>query len=91
MTSSLAAEQRRLALAASLTRQIAAGALTDAAHPDTTFDPPYPGVRVREDERRVVFACRAFRDDGEVGTVFTTLIEGRKPSVSVAPPGTPFH
>jgi hypothetical protein len=87
----LASEQRRLALAASLTRQITNSELGDASHPGTTFDPPYPGVEARRDEHRVVYACTALREGVELGTVFTTLISGRKPSVSVAPPGTPFH
>jgi hypothetical protein len=103
MSGSLAVEARRLALAAALTREAArlAGetegladlerALGEASHPGTRFEPPYPGIRVREDERRLVLACTAFRDDAELGTVFTTLIAGRRPSVSVAPPGTPYH
>jgi len=47
-------------------------------------------MRVREDENRLVFACTAFRDAAELGTVFTTLIAGRRPTVSIAPPGTPY-
>jgi hypothetical protein len=84
MSDSLAVEQRRLALAASLTRQIANGQV-EVSHPGTRFEPSYPGVEGRPG----VFACTAFRGDEEVGTVFTTMLAGRKPSVSVAPPGTP--
>jgi hypothetical protein len=52
------------------------------------FDPPYPGM-VAGDAARVLLACSARRADGDaVGVVFTTLIPGRRPSVSVAPPGT---
>jgi len=46
---------------------------------------------VREGVERLVLACTAFRDGAELGTVFTTLIAQRRPTVSVAPPGTPFH
>jgi hypothetical protein len=103
MSDSLAVEARRLALAAALTREAvrlagdsegpveAERALAGVSHPDTTFEPPYPGVRVREGELRLVLACTAFRDGAELGTVFTTLIAGRRPTVSVAPPGTPLH
>lgn len=103
MTDSLAVEARRLALAAALTREAArvvAGsetlddaerALAGVSHPETRFEPPYPGDRAREGSGRLVLACTAFRDGAELGTVFTTLIDGRKPSVSVAPPGTPRH
>jgi hypothetical protein len=103
MPDSLAVEARRLALAAALTRQAgrlvadskrldeAERALAAVSHPQTRFEPPYPGDRVREGLERRVFACTAFRDDAELGTVFTTLIAERRPSVSVAPPGTPYH
>ena len=103
MPDSLAVEARRLALAAALTRQAgrlvadserldeAERALADVSHPDTRFEPPYPGNRVREGEQRLVLACTAFRDGAELGTVFTTLIAERRPTVSVAPPGTPYH
>ena len=103
MPDSLAVEARRLALAAALTRQAgrlladsvrlddAERALAEVSHPETSFEPPYPGDRVREGERRLVFACTAFRGGVELGTVFTTLIAGRRPIVSVAPPGTPYH
>jgi hypothetical protein len=56
------------------------------------FDPPYPGTGGVEDVRggrRLVLACRALGADGAPeGVVVTTLIEGRAPLVSVAPPAT---
>lgn len=58
-----------------------------------SFEPPYPGVttgveRVRGGIR-LLLACRASGDDGApLGVVFTALIPGRPPQVSVAPPGT---
>jgi hypothetical protein len=52
------------------------------------FDPPYPGM-ISGDAARVLLACSARRPNGEtIGVVFTTLIPGRRPTVSVAPPGT---
>lgn len=52
------------------------------------FDPPYPGM-LTGDAARLLLACSARRASGEpIGIVFTTLIPGRRPSVSVAPPGT---
>jgi hypothetical protein len=101
MSRPLSVEARRLALAAGLTREAARlvadsqrldeaeRALADVSHPHTRFEPPYPGHRVREGPERRVLACTAFREGAEVGTVFTTLIAGRRPTVSVAPPGTP--
>ena len=99
----LADEARRLALGSSLTRQArrltpqpledlaaAAEALTAATHRDVRFDPSYPGVGEPEGVR-LLLACRAYRDGEELGTVFTVLIVGREPTVSVAPPGTPLH
>ena len=101
----LADEARRLALGSSLTRQArrlapqplndenellaAARALTAATHRDVRFVPPYPGVGEPEGPR-LLLACRAYRGDEELGTVFTALIAGREPAVSVAPPGTPL-
>jgi hypothetical protein len=66
--------------------------LAAVAHPRVRFDPHYPGVGKPEragGRARLVLACTAYGDDGEIGTVFTTLIAGRPPAVSVAPPGTP--
>jgi hypothetical protein len=59
-----------------------------------SFEPPYPGVTAGVetvgDGIRLLLACRAFdRDGGLLGVVFTTLIPGRPPLVSVAPVGAP--
>jgi hypothetical protein len=70
------------------------------------FDPPYPGVTPGIESAgaslRLVLACRASDLEGKpLGVVFTTLIPGRSPQVSVAPaearlpegwrpPGEPF-
>ena len=55
------------------------------------FEPPYPGVTggVEEvgDGLRLVLACAAFGEE-PLGVVFTVLIPGRGPQVSVAPAGT---
>lgn len=60
-------------------------------------DPPYPGAtagveRVGE-TARLVLGCVAYRHGEAVGVVFTTLIAGRQPQVSVAPlvAGIPRH
>ena len=55
------------------------------------FEPRYPGLvagpRPSGSRARVLFACMAHGPDGRaVGRVFTTLIAGRQPTVSVAPP-----
>jgi class 3 adenylate cyclase len=60
------------------------------------FDPAYPGVVAGPEatgkRARVLFACTASRPDGRaVGAVLTTLIAGRRPTVSVGPPGTLVH
>ena len=47
-------------------------------------------ISADEEAAGYVLACRAYRDDEELGTVFTALIAGREPAVSVAPPGTPL-
>ena len=57
------------------------------------FDPPYPGagggVENVRGGRRLVLACRALGAAGAPeAVVVTTLIEGRAPLVSVAPPAT---
>jgi hypothetical protein len=56
------------------------------------FEPVYPGAtagpEVVEGGLRLVLACTAFNHDGApLGVVFTTLIPGRFPQVSVAPVG----
>jgi hypothetical protein len=60
------------------------------------FEPAYPGEvagpEASGERGRVLFACTASRLDGRaVGTVFTALIAGRPPTVSVGPPGTRVH
>jgi hypothetical protein len=60
-----------------------------------SFDPPYPGVtagvEVVRGGLRLLLACRIFDSGGRpLGVVFTTLIPGRAPQVSIAPVGTPI-
>jgi hypothetical protein len=72
----------------------------DADHVERThhlsFEPSYPGVTAgteaaRNGGLRLVLACRAFDREGTaLGVVFTTLIPGRLPQVSVAPAVTPI-
>jgi hypothetical protein len=55
------------------------------------FDPPYPGVTSGPESigrsSRLLLACRVSDCDGNaIGVAFTTLIAGRPPHVSVAPP-----
>ena len=55
------------------------------------FEPPYPGLTAGPEQVRggcrIVLACRAFdHEERPLGVVFTTLIPGRLPQVSVAPP-----
>ncbi len=64
------------------------------------FDPPYPGVTAGVEAVgsavRLVLACAVLEGDAPegdapegdapFGTVFTTLIAGRRPQASVAPP-----
>jgi hypothetical protein len=59
------------------------------------FEPSYPGVTAGVEAvgggLRLLLACRASDRDGNLlGVVFTTLIPGRLPQVSVAPVGTPI-
>jgi len=56
------------------------------------FEPAYPGVTAGPQSigrtRRLLLACSVRdRDGSPLGVVFTTLIAGRPPQVSVAPPG----
>ena len=56
------------------------------------FEPPYPGLTAGPETvrggSRLMLACRAFDAEGrQLGVVFTTLIPGRLPRVSVAPTG----
>jgi hypothetical protein len=54
------------------------------------FDPPFPGVgeapRSTTSGSRLLLACRLYSDGAEIGVAFTTLLPGRLPQVSVAPP-----
>ena len=53
------------------------------------FDPAFPGATAGPNGKRLVLACVLSELDGSpIGTAFTTLIVGRTPTVSVAPPGT---
>jgi hypothetical protein len=78
-----------------------AGALAAIAGPVArahrlTFGPPYPGVTAGVEETpggaRLVLACTARHlASGEpAAVVFTTLIAGRPPQVTAAPPGAPI-
>ncbi len=54
------------------------------------FEPSYPGVTTGVESAggtpRLVLACMAFTSEGKpLGVVFTALISGRRPQVSVAP------
>ena len=54
------------------------------------FEPPYPGVTAGVESAggtlRLVLACTAFTgEERPLGVVFTALIPGRRPQVSVAP------
>jgi hypothetical protein len=54
------------------------------------FEPPYPGVTAGPQSagrtHRLLLACKASDVDGNpIGVVFTALIPGRLPQVSVAP------
>ena len=54
------------------------------------FDPPFPGVgeapRSTTSGSRLLLACRLYSDGAEMGVAFTTLLPGRLPQASVAPP-----
>jgi hypothetical protein len=59
------------------------------------FEPPYPGVtagvqHVGGGLRLLLACCASNRDREPLGVVFTTLIPGRPPQVSVAPISTPI-
>jgi hypothetical protein len=78
---------------AALGRALAAiGPPVERAH-RVRFEPPYPGAGDGVEEvrggRRLLLRCRALGEDGATeAVVFTTLIDGREPLVSVAPPAT---
>jgi hypothetical protein len=78
-----------------LARALSEGASSTEHANRLRFEPPYPGVTAGPQSiggaRRLLLACRAFAHDGSpVGVVFTTLITGRPPQVSVAPAGASF-
>jgi hypothetical protein len=76
-----------------LARRLAAVApAVERAH-RVRFDPPYPGasdgVEAVRGGRRLVLRCRALDAHGSPeAVVYTTLIAGRAPLVSVAPYGS---
>ena len=73
-----------------LARRLGGGMGTFGQRHGLHFEPPYPGLtegpeRLRAGTR-IVLACRAVdREEKPLGVVFTTLIPGRLPQVSVAP------
>ncbi len=77
-----------------LARSLDAESVERAHH--LSFEPSYPGVTDGVAETasgglRLLLTCRAFdRDGAPLGVVFTTLIPGRLPQVSVAPAVTPI-
>lgn len=63
-----------------------------------TFDPAYPGrdasveeVRGGPVRARLVLVCTAERGGEPAAVVVTTLVPGRAPQVSAAPPGMARH
>ncbi|QIN78167.1 hypothetical protein GBA65_06195 [Rubrobacter marinus] len=77
-----------------LARGLGNGIERVASRQHLSFEPPYPGATAgTEGVRgglRLVLACEARGQGGEaLGVVFSTLIPGRLPSVSVAPAGAP--
>lgn len=51
-----------------------------------TFDPAYPGVTAGVEGSRLVLLCAAAYRGETVATVVTTLVAGRAPLVTAAPP-----
>src|SRR5919112_3475828 len=75
-----------------LARRLAEGTESLERKYGLRFEPSYPGVTAGVESAggtlRLVLACRAFAREGRpLGVVFTALIPGRRPQVSVAPPG----
>ena len=73
-------------------RQLGGGMGTFGQRHGLRFEPSYPGLTAGPEAvgggSRLVLACRAFDAEGRpLGVVFTTLIPGRLPQVSVAPAG----
>lgn len=70
----------------------AAGVLEDPTEglpmPAISFEPPYPGTAQHEPAgapARLVLTCHVNHKQAPLGVVFTVLIAGRAPEVSVAP------
>lgn len=73
-----------------LARRLGAGIASMQQRHRLRFEPPYPGLTVGPEAvgggLRIVLACKAFdHEERPLGVVFTTLIPGRLPQVSVAP------
>jgi hypothetical protein len=73
-----------------LSRRLGAGMTSIQRRYRLRFEPPYPGLTAGPEAvgegYRIVLACRAFdHEERPLGVVFTTLIPGRLPQVSVAP------
>lgn len=72
-----------------LARNLAEGAgLVEGRH-HLSFAPSYPGLSSGAekvgDSLRLLLGCTAYSEETPLGVVFTTLIPGRLPQVSVAP------
>lgn len=75
-----------------LARRLGEGASAVEQRYRLRFEPPYPGVTAGPEPVgggfRLLLACSALDDGGApLGVVFTALIPGRPPRVSVAPVG----
>ena len=73
-----------------LARRLGAGIISIQQRYRLSFDPAYPGLTAGAETvgggPRIVLACGAFdHEQRPLGVVFTTLIPGRLPQVSVAP------
>ena len=73
-----------------LARRLAGEAEANERRHRLRFEPSYPGLtagpEVVHGGFRLLLACTASNDDGTpLGVLFTTLIPGRPPQVSVAP------
>ncbi len=76
-----------------LARRLNEGAVSIEHAYRLRFDPSYPGVTAGPQSaggtNRLLLGCRANDTNGNpIGVVFTTLIPGRPPQVSMAPAGT---
>jgi hypothetical protein len=73
-----------------LARRLAEGIEPLEQRYDLRFEPPYPGITAGVESAggtlRLVLACTASSGEKKpLGVVFTALIPGRRPQVSVAP------